>query len=314
MNEHMWYDPRCGQYKTREPTEDESIFKTPKSIYNYLDERIYAQADAKRFFSELLYLTHLKDCNVKKMNALLIAPTGTGKTHLARVLSEITQVVTINCAGLTSEGFKGMNFSQALSNAISSGIDIDKTTIIFCDEADKMMMSDRSWGPAILNSILKIMESDVCQLPTADGKDTISVDFSNISFIFAGTFSFLKESASKKPIGFSSSFEPPSNSVNRQMLLDSKIFTDEFVGRLDKIIVSENPFATDDDYKKILFRFVVPEIERNYGISINLQEQTTQELIANAKTYNTRGLKSLLTERINDLIFENEINTQTFII
>ena len=96
------------------------------------------------------------------------------------------------------------------------------------------------------------------------------------------------------------------------MLLDSKIFTDEFVGRLDKIIVSENPFQTDDDYKKILFKFVVPEIERNYGISINLQEQTTQELIANAKTYNTRGLKSLLTERINDLIFENEINTQTF--
>jgi ATP-dependent Clp protease ATP-binding subunit ClpX len=197
-------------------TKKESATKTssqaipdPQAIMQYLDEHVVGQTQAKRVLSVAM-VNHYKrisrsGTDIQKANILMIGPTGTGKTLLARTVARYLDVpfVIADATCLTEAGYVGDDVESMIARLLSAAngdVTACERGIVFLDEIDKIARKSESAtvsrdvsGEGVQQALLKLVEGTRCRVPApgsrkGPGSDMVDIDTTNILFIAGGAF------------------------------------------------------------------------------------------------------------------------------
>jgi len=222
------------QNKSKEVSiSDESRTLNPKAIKEYLDDYVVGQEYSKKVISVSVY-NHYKrisqesqdNIEIEKSNVVMVGPTGTGKTLIAKTISKLLDVplAIVDATVLTEAGYVGEDVENILTRLLqASDYNVEKAErgIIFIDEIDKI--SRKSDNPSITRDVsgegvqqalLKLMEGAVVNVPPKGGRkhpdqNFIKLNTSNILFIAGGAFNGIEKIISKRlnmnAVGFKNS-------------------------------------------------------------------------------------------------------------
>ena len=222
------------QNKSKEVSiSNESRTLNPKAIKEYLDDYVVGQEYSKKVISVSVY-NHYKrisqesqdNIEIEKSNVVMVGPTGTGKTLIAKTISKLLDVplAIVDATVLTEAGYVGEDVENILTRLLqASDYNVEKAErgIIFIDEIDKI--SRKSDNPSITRDVsgegvqqalLKLMEGAVVNVPPKGGRkhpdqNFIKLNTSNILFIAGGAFNGIEKIISKRlnmnAVGFKNS-------------------------------------------------------------------------------------------------------------
>ena len=222
------------QNKSKEVSiSNESKTLNPKAIKEYLDDYVVGQEYSKKVISVSVY-NHYKrisqenedNIEIEKSNVVMVGPTGTGKTLIAKTISKLLDVplAIVDATVLTEAGYVGEDVENILTRLLqASDYNVEKAErgIIFIDEIDKI--SRKSDNPSITRDVsgegvqqalLKLMEGAVVNVPPKGGRkhpdqNFIKLNTSNILFIAGGAFNGIEKIISKRlnmnAVGFKNS-------------------------------------------------------------------------------------------------------------
>jgi ATP-dependent Clp protease ATP-binding subunit ClpX len=241
---------------------------TPKEIYHHLDSYVIGQDLSKLVLSVAVYnhykrLTNKSEVEIEKSNVLLIGPTGSGKTLLAKTIAKfldvpfaITDATTLTEAGYVGEDVE--NVVHKLYQAADQNIERTETGIIYIDEIDKKGRKSESTsitrdvsGEGVQQALLKIIEGTECRMPMGGGRkhpnnEMLTVNTKNILFILGGAFVGIEDIINKRvnngsSIGFNADTER--SKVNLSHVIHDDIIKwgiiPELAGRMPNIAVLE---------------------------------------------------------------------------
>ncbi len=331
--------PSPGGPRRVAPARSEEIrVFTPREIYQHLDRYVIGQAAAKRAVATAAH-QHLKRIEqrrlgratlLRKSNLLLMGPTGSGKTHIARKLAELLEVpfTVVDATEYTEAGYYGKDVEVMVAELLfKSGHSIDATErgIIFIDEIDKIARragSSRTGagsrdigGEGVQQALLKLLEGREIFVPLNvtqhwNKHDFVQVDTGDILFICAGTFTDLHQVQVDKQVGFGSAGRRMGSTRLRVKELVEYGMLAELLGRLPVQVQLEE--LTGDELLQILTE-PPDSLVREYrealmldGVELDVHDGALRAVVEYSveKKLGARALRSILEEVLADVMFE----------
>jgi ATP-dependent Clp protease ATP-binding subunit ClpX len=302
----------------------------PLAIKQHLDQYVIGQDQAKQVLS-VAVVNHYKRINnqdvnteIEKANILMLGPTGSGKTLLARTVARYLDVpfVIADATSLTEAGYVGDDVESLISRLFAAAdysVERCQRGIVFVDEIDKIARKSESTsitrdvsGEGVQQALLKLVEGTRCRITPQGGRkhpsgETVEIDTTNILFIAGGAFvgleTILKNRIKGSTIGFGSKLanQDVDNLMAKTMPDDLVRFglIPEFVGRFPSWVALQE--LTKQDMLRILqdvkhnyisqyhWLFERDEVELNFS-------PAALELIAERTIANKTGARGLHSE------------------